>query len=58
MILDKRSSDHMTHGELHLINQIGQWHSVAFFSGKIIPLETCYETHNQELMVIIEAFQT
>ena len=36
----------------------GQWHLVAFFSRKIIPAEIRYETHNGELLVIIEAFKT
>ena len=36
----------------------GQWHPVAFFSRKMIPAETRYETHNGELLAIVEAFKT
>lgn len=39
-------------------SEIGQWHSVAFFSQKIIPAKTWYKTHNQKLLAIIEAFKT
>ena len=37
---------------------LGQWHPVAFFSRKMIPAETRYETHNGELLAIVEAFKT
>ncbi len=36
----------------------GQWHPVAFFSRKIILPETWCETHNGELLAIVEAFKT
>ena len=36
----------------------GQWYPVAFFSRKMIPAETKYETHNAELLAIVEAFKT
>ena len=36
----------------------GQWHPVAFFSREMIPAETRYQTHDQELLVIVEAFKT
>ena len=35
----------------------GQWHPVAFWSRKLIPAETCYETHDQELLVIVATFK-
>ena len=35
---------------------LNQWHSVAYFSKKIIPAETQYKTHNVELLAIIETF--
>lgn len=38
--------------------EIGQWHLLAFFSQKIIPIETWYKTHNYELLAIIEVFKT
>ena len=37
---------------------LGQWHPVAFFSRKMIPAETWYETHNGKLLAIVEAFKT
>ena len=36
----------------------GRWHLVAFFSCKMIPAETRYETHDGELLAIVEAFKT
>ena len=36
----------------------GRWHPVAFFSRKMIPAETRYETHDGELLAIVEAFKT
>ncbi len=47
--LDQLSSDYVTHKNLDPISsksEIGQWHSIAFFSQKMIPAETWYETHN------------
>ena len=41
-----------------LTPETGQWHPVAFFSRKMIPAETRYETHDQELLAIVEAFKT
>ena len=29
------------------------WHPMAYFSRKIIPAETCYETHDGELLAIV-----
>ena len=40
------------------LDNLGQWHLVAFFSQKIIPAETRYKTHNNELLAIVEAFKT
>ena len=39
-------------------DDLGRWHPVAFFSRKMIPAETRYETHNGELLAIIETFKT
>ena len=39
-------------------DNLGQWHPVAFFSRKMIPTETKYETHDGELLAINEAFKT
>ena len=38
-------------------NNLGQWHPIAFFSKKMIPAETRYETNNGKLLAIIEAFK-
>ena len=38
-------------------DDLGQWHPVAFFSHKMILVETRYETHNGELLAIVEAFK-
>ena len=39
-------------------DNLGRWHPVAFFSCKMILAETRYETHNGELLAIVEAFKT
>ncbi len=39
-------------------DDLGRWHPVAFFSRKMIPAETWYETHNNELLAIVKAFKT
>ncbi len=59
--LDQLSSNHVTHENLNPIfykSEIGQWHPVAFFSRKMIPIETRYKTYNQELLTIVETFKT
>ena len=33
-------------------------HPMAFFSQKMILAKTQYETHNEELLAIVEAFKT
>ena len=40
------------------LDNLGRWHPVAFFSRKMIPAETKYETHDGELLAIVEAFKT
>ena len=40
------------------LDNLGWWYLVVFFFGKIIPIETHYETHNGELLAIIEVFKT
>ena len=37
--------------------QEGQWHPVAFWSRKLIPAETRYKTHDQELLAIVAVFK-
>ncbi len=53
--LDQLFSNHLTHKNLNPISsksEIGQWYQ------NMIPTETCYKTHDHELLAIIEAFQT
>ena len=40
------------------LDDSGRWHPVTFFSRKMIPAETRYETYNGELLAIVEAFKT
>ena len=35
-----------------------RWHPVAYYSQKMIPAKTRYETHDRELLAIVEAFKT
>ena len=39
------------------LDDLGQWHPVDFIFKKMIPVETRYETYNEKLLVIVEAFQ-
>ena len=39
-------------------NDLSWWYPVAFFLQKMIPVETRYETHNGELLAIVEVFKT
>ncbi len=40
------------------LNDLEQWYLVAFFPRKIILTKTWYETHDGELLAIVEAFKT
>ena len=40
------------------LDDLDRWYPVTFFSRKMIPAETRYETHNSELLAIVEAFKT
>ena len=40
------------------LDNLGLWHPVTFFSQKMILAETSYETHDDELLAIVEAFKT
>ena len=35
----------------------GQWRLVVFWSRKLILVEICYETHDQELLAIVATFK-
>lgn len=37
---------------------MSQWNFVAFFSKKMIPTKTGYETHDGEILAIVEVFKT
>ena len=39
-------------------SKIGHWHPMAYFSRKMIPAETKYETHDGELLTIVKTFKT
>ena len=39
-------------------SDFSQWHLVAYFSRKMIPAETRYETHDTELLANVEAFRS
>ena len=39
------------------LNNLDQWHPVAFYSQKLILAKTRYKTHNGELLAIVEAFK-
>ena len=40
------------------LDNLGQWHLVAYFSRKIIPGKTCYKTHDDKLLTVVETFKT
>ena len=40
------------------LDNLGRWHPIVFYSQKMISVETRYETHNNELLAIVEAFKT
>ena len=40
------------------LNDMGQWHLVAYYSQKMIPAKTWYKTHNGEFLTIVETFKT
>ena len=41
-----------------ILNNLGQWHQIAYYLQKMIPAKTCYETYNDELLAIVKAFKT
>ena len=40
------------------LDSLGQWRPVVFLLRKMILAETRYETHEGELLAIVEAFKT
>ena len=41
-----------------ILNNLGEWHLVVFFSYKMILVKTRYKTYNGELLAIVEVFKT
>ena len=41
-----------------ILDNLDQWHLIAFYSQKMIPAKTWYKTHDGELLAIVEAFKT
>ena len=40
------------------LNDLSQWHPVAYYLQKKVSAKTWYKTHNGELLAIVEAFKT
>ena len=57
--IETNVSGYVIGGVLSLLtlNNLGQWHLVAYYSKKMILAKTQYETHNGELLAIVEAFK-
>ena len=56
--IDMDASGYAIVGVLSQLTSDGRWHSMAFISHKMIPVETRYETHDVELLAIVEAFKS
>ena len=41
-----------------ILDDLGQWYPMAYYSLKMIPAKTQYKTYNVELLAIVEAFKT
>ena len=41
-----------------ILDNLDQWNLVAYYSQKMIPAKTIYETHDGKLLAIVEAFIT
>ena len=60
-VLSQLTSDWVTldsKSNLTKKSDFGQWYPVAYFSRKMIPIETWYKTYDAELLAIVEAFKT
>ena len=58
ILIETDASGYVIGGVLSQFIDLGRWHSVAYYSQKMILAETRYETHNGELLAIVEAFKT
>ena len=58
-ILSQLISDQLTSkfGSISSKSDFGQWYPIAYFSRKMIPAKTHYETHDTELLAIVEVFK-
>ena len=56
--IETNLSSYAIGGVLSQLIDSGQWHSLAYYSQKMIPAKTRYETHDSELLAIVEAFKT
>lgn len=55
--LKTNSSDKAIEGVLYQQNIEMTWHSVAYYSHNILPVELNYKTHDAELLAIVEGFK-
>ena len=56
--METDSSNFAVAGVISQQDDEGNWRPVAFMSRKMIPAEQNYETHDQELLAIVQAFKT
>ena len=56
--LETDASNFAVAGILSQQDDEGNWRPVAFMSRKMIPAEQNYETHDQELLAIVQSFKT
>ena len=40
------------------LDNLGQWHLIAYYLHKIIPIKTWYKTHDKKLLAIVKLLQT
>lgn len=59
-VLSQLTLGHVTPSHLNQNppSEIDEWHLVAFFSWKMIAAKIWYKTHDEELLAMVEAFQT
>ncbi len=51
------ASEYAVAGIFSQLSKEARWHTVAFWSRKMIPAEQAYETHDQELLAIVIVFK-
>lgn len=55
--LETDASDYAIAAVLSQANSEGHWHPIAFYSRKLIPAEVNYDTHDKELLAIVESIK-